>query len=83
MSPNRKKGPMGRFAPDFGDIRKLMFTKFCDISSHNFCSFEPNFVIFEGKSQKRGSTLTMIFVIPTKMAFLAQNKSFEISRNSA
>ena len=26
---------MERFAPDFGDIRKLMFTKFCDISSHN------------------------------------------------
>ena len=30
-----KSGPTGRFAPDFGDIRKLMFTKFCDISSHN------------------------------------------------
>ena len=30
-----KSGPMGRFDPDFGDIGKLMFTKFCDISSHN------------------------------------------------
>ena len=25
-----KSGPTERFAPDFGDIRKLMFTKFCD-----------------------------------------------------
>ena len=32
-------GPTGRFAPDFGDIRKVMFTKFCDKSSQN----QPNF----------------------------------------
>ena len=37
---------------------------------HNFCSFEPNFVIFEGKSQKRESTLTMIYVFfPRKWHF--------------
>ena len=37
---------------------------------HNFCSFEPNFVIFVGKSQKRESTLTMIYVFfPRKWHF--------------
>ena len=36
MSPNRKISLHYDFASDFGDIRKLMFTKFCEISSHKF-----------------------------------------------
>ena len=46
MSPNRKISLHfgGRFAPDFGDIRKLMFTKFCDISSHNIQNVCPKSV---------------------------------------
>ena len=28
-----------RFAPDFDDIRKLMFTKFCDHKFHNVTKF--------------------------------------------
>ena len=43
---------------------------------HNFCSFEPNFVIFEGKSQKRESSSTMIFVFfPRKWQFWLKNKN--------
>ena len=42
-----------RYAPDLGDIRKLMFTKFCDISSHNFFSNGKGFILYNRKYEER------------------------------
>ena len=48
-----KLGPTGRFAPDFGDIRKLIVTKLCDISLH--------------KCTKRGRFMSLAYIITARV----------------